>query len=630
MGRQIVFQRQELVNYATVDDMNLNRRTRIGAIFALIVTLIVGSSFAISTGSAAPSTVGTDFFSLDPIRLLDTRPDNRLAVGETRTVETFMDGAEAVAVNFTLDDTTGGGFITAWAEGPRPQVSSVNSYEADQIVANSAIVPIADDGTFQIFASNSTHLIIDISGYFATDYIPSGGTTTTTIPATTTTAPVTTTTQAVTTTTQAVTTTTQPATTTTVPSGATACGLVNPAFCETFDAPAGNGGKTGDLDPVLWGVSRVGDINPSSILNQISYTSMAGCGTTAFVAAPDDVRICNGQMFETVNDGGGVSSLHTYPKQPFNFAGRTGKVTFDVSADSGGTHAAWPEFFITDKPVPGMRGSISGGVPPMSHNSVGFMLAGGCGSNENLTSVSAFFFSKNGTYSEQYITPDGCITKGSAAAMNHIEVRVSVDRIEVWGTDAGATTLKLLAHMDNIGLTFTQGLVWLNDVHYNARKAIEPCSCGPQWNHTFVWDNLGFDGPKTYRDLGFDAPDKNVEGGTSGAGDRTQTLGWLIRDNPTLTVTGVNRVQAPTGALVVFNAYSFADVTPEVSVNGGPFIPVTERPTDNIQYSWRTFSIPVPVSSVVDGTNTLTFRSTEWSATVTNVSIILVAGAPVP
>ena len=80
----------------------------------------------------------------------------------------------------------------------------------------------------------------------------------------------------------------------------------------------------------------------------------------------------------------------------------------------------------------------------------------------------------------------------------------------MWGTDPGSTSLRQLAIVDNLGLTFTKGLVWLNDVHYNARKAIEPCECGTQWNHTFAWDNLAFDGPKTYRDLGFNVPDANV------------------------------------------------------------------------------------------------------------------------
>ena len=41
-----------------------------------------------------------------------------------------------------------------------------------------------------------------------------------------------------------------------------------------------------------------------------------------------------------------------YSKQPFDFAGRTGTVSFDVTNDSDGTHAVWPEFWVTDQPVP--------------------------------------------------------------------------------------------------------------------------------------------------------------------------------------------------------------------------------------------------------------------------------------
>ena len=40
------------------------------------------------------------------------------------------------------------------------------------------------------------------------------------------------------------------------------CGLPDAAFCETFDAPAGDGSRSGDLDGTLWGVSRqLGGVN---------------------------------------------------------------------------------------------------------------------------------------------------------------------------------------------------------------------------------------------------------------------------------------------------------------------------------------------------------------------------------
>ena len=74
---------------------------------------------------------------------------------------------------------------------------------------------------------------------------------------------------------------------------------------------------------------------------------------------PNDVIVCNGQLREASNDNvtggfeaGGVTVLAMYPKQPFDFAGRTGTVAFDVSNDTHGTHAAWPEFWVTDLPIP--------------------------------------------------------------------------------------------------------------------------------------------------------------------------------------------------------------------------------------------------------------------------------------
>jgi hypothetical protein len=429
-------------------------------------------------------------------------------------------------------------------------------------------------------------------------------------------------------------TTAPPVTTPPVTSGPagsiTGCGLTGAAFCETFDVPRNGGTRTGDLDPTLWGVSRVGGSNPGQgMFNTLVSSSTSGCGTTAWVFAPNDVRICNGQLFETLNDGGGVVNLDIYPKQPFNFAGRTGKVTFDVSADSDGSHGAWPEFVITDKPVPGVRGSISLQVPAAAVNEIGFALDGGCGL-AGMTGVGAVFVTRNNVYSEPAVSTPNCITKGSASRMNHFEVRLSQNRLEVWGTDAGATTLKLLAVVDNLALTFTQGLVWMNDVHYNARKAIDPCLCGTQWNHTFVWDNLGFDGPKTYRDLGFDVADNTTPTGPSDHGDTSINAGYQIGTGPvTLTIPGVRRDQTPTGAQLVMNTYSFGTEFPQLSVNGGPWI-TTPWFNDGQTYSWRSLSIPVPLNQIHDGTNTITLKSGDWSIQAANISLILVNAAPVP
>ena len=69
--------------------------------------------------------------------------------------------------------------------------------------------------------------------------------------------------------------------------------------------------------------------------------------------------LCNGQLREANNDNpsgvfddGTVTALAMYPKQPFDFAGRTGTIAFDVSNDTHAFHAAWPELWMSDMPVP--------------------------------------------------------------------------------------------------------------------------------------------------------------------------------------------------------------------------------------------------------------------------------------
>src|SRR6185312_883759 len=158
--------------------------------------------------------------------------------------------------------------------------------------------------------------------------------------------------------------------------------------------------------PVLWGVSRVSNSYPDGNVITPSHNR---CNPGVAALPPNDVKICNGQMVESLDDGGAVANLDTYPKQPFDFTGRTGTVVFDVSADSEGIHAAWPEFVITDTPVPGTRGAIS--VPETQHaaNEIGFELSGCGGSLGALTGVSTVYWAVNGTYHEADAGGGACV-----------------------------------------------------------------------------------------------------------------------------------------------------------------------------------------------------------------------------
>lgn len=423
-------------------------------------------------------------------------------------------------------------------------------------------------------------------------------------------------------------TSTTPPTSTTAP-GAPACGLASAAFCDTFDAPAGTGTQTGDLNPVVWGVSRIGDMYQE---NGVTPSHNA-CANGAVTPPPLDARICNGQYVESNNDGGAVTLIAAYPKQPFDFTGRTGKVVFDVSNDTSGTHGAWPDFTITDEPVPGVMecitecnlGENSVGT---AKNEVGFDMAH-ASEQGNTWSVERIWVSKNGVLSDVPVTRYGDVTKGSRAAMNHVEVRVSTTRIDIYATNAGSSTLVHLAGAD-LALGFSKGLIWINDAHYNARKAIEPNATGKLFDHSFAWDNVGFDGPKTYRDLGYDVPlAKVVTNDQNQNGDGVLIAeGYTSGTSRTFSVTGVSWVQPYATAKVVLNAYAAADnPTLTISLNGH----TEHAQTVSIaEYHPQARALAFPSSDVVAGTNTIKITSNAGNMVVANVTLILVAAAPVP
>lgn len=442
---------------------------------------------------------------------------------------------------------------------------------------------------------------------------------------------------------------------------ASPCGIspAQTAFCETFNSPSNSGTRSGQLDGTIWGVSRTsGQVNiGQNMLNVWAPTQLVGCSGTSTVAAPNDVIVCNGQLREATNDnvsgnfeGGDVTTLAMYPKQPFDFAGRTGKVTFDVGNDAQGIHGAWPEFWITDKPVPA----------PFTHGSweslpqfgFGIRFAGstngtgggsGCAQGSSPAGKS-YVGVDSANVVNNYVQNDSsnggalrvvgldCVKQPTQTGqLNHYEIDVSQSQIDVYGTDAGTTApLKHLASIPNVNLGFTRGLVWLEDAHYNADKSAVINNVPSQSQHTFVWDNVGFDGPFTYHDLAFDALDANVPHGNG------FNLGKVSGPNQSASWSVLGMPASPSAETVrvLFN-FNHTD-TPtklDVSVNGHAHSVQWPYP-DTQGYTWRTFAVTVPITDLVAGTNVVTIGADKAIVT-SNVDIVLVnAGSggvtPVP
>ncbi|MDX1981556.1 MAG: hypothetical protein SFV51_14910 [Bryobacteraceae bacterium] len=129
---------------------------------------------------AAPAAGATlQFYPVTPCRVADTRSGNAtfggpaLAAGATRTFPIpssacgIPSSAAAYSFNVTVVPSGPLGYLTAWPAGaPQPLVSTLNS-PTGGIVANAAIVPAGPGGAVNFFATNQTHLVLDINGYFA-------------------------------------------------------------------------------------------------------------------------------------------------------------------------------------------------------------------------------------------------------------------------------------------------------------------------------------------------------------------------------------------------------------------------------------------------------------------------------
>ncbi|HSJ91476.1 MAG TPA: PQQ-dependent sugar dehydrogenase [Ilumatobacter sp.] len=71
-------------------------------------------------------------------------------------------GVSAALVNVTVAGAVGPGFASTWATGDRPDTSTVNVDRVGGVVANTTVVPLADDGTFLLDISTTGRVIVDV------------------------------------------------------------------------------------------------------------------------------------------------------------------------------------------------------------------------------------------------------------------------------------------------------------------------------------------------------------------------------------------------------------------------------------------------------------------------------------
>jgi hypothetical protein len=127
------------------------------------------------------------YTAVTPCRIVDTRNTTAISGGTTRQFD--VDGtnfsaqggfagacgiplgvAASVAMTITVTGTSGAsGFLTAWGLGTQPLSSVINWNGPNLNIANTTIVPVVPGAgnDFSVFASSTTHVVIDVVGFFA-------------------------------------------------------------------------------------------------------------------------------------------------------------------------------------------------------------------------------------------------------------------------------------------------------------------------------------------------------------------------------------------------------------------------------------------------------------------------------
>ncbi|MBI5090023.1 MAG: hypothetical protein HZB15_14465 [Actinobacteria bacterium] len=129
---------------------------------------------------------GSVFQPSNPARLLDTRPEatfdglqqgaGKLATDQVLQLQVggragVPADVRSVALNVTVTEPEGPGFITVFpCGGGRPLASNLN-FVAGSVVANLVVSDVGAGGTVCLYTSRTTHLVADVNGWFP---LPSG------------------------------------------------------------------------------------------------------------------------------------------------------------------------------------------------------------------------------------------------------------------------------------------------------------------------------------------------------------------------------------------------------------------------------------------------------------------------
>ncbi|MBI4905352.1 MAG: carboxypeptidase regulatory-like domain-containing protein [Acidobacteria bacterium] len=123
---------------------------------------------------APPSTGSLKFYPAAPCRVADTRAGQGpiAAGGTTRQFQVagvcgIPANAQAFSLNVTVAPSEPLAYLNLWPAGQSQPLTSTLSSPRARVLANAAIVKAGAGGAVSVFVTNTTHVILDVNGYFA-------------------------------------------------------------------------------------------------------------------------------------------------------------------------------------------------------------------------------------------------------------------------------------------------------------------------------------------------------------------------------------------------------------------------------------------------------------------------------
>ena len=145
-------------------------------------SLIAGAALLLLGAAPALADGPYRFYGVSPCRLVDTRNAGEGPALGANTTRDFQVqgkcgvpvGAKAASLNVTVVGPASRGHLRVFPSGTAlPTISTINFQGGEPALANGAIVPLSTNAndlsvfTFFLSGAGTTHLILDVTGYFA-------------------------------------------------------------------------------------------------------------------------------------------------------------------------------------------------------------------------------------------------------------------------------------------------------------------------------------------------------------------------------------------------------------------------------------------------------------------------------